>query len=280
MCRLFAQISPLPLSAEPYLVDSDFSLLKQSNFNKKNLQKDGWGIANYGNKNKPVVSKSPKPVFLEAMKFKKAAAARSTAIIGHIRAASNPRDLPKNKLLNLESAQPFTDGRWIFAHNGTLEIPDEVTKALGPLRRNIKSSNDSEVYFWQFIKFYRKTGDATKALKACIGEIWDLWKKCKSRYPQKKGPYTSLNALLSDGQSLYALCHFFRKGLADCGVCNPSQPWSVMSFARRGPLFIAASEDLDKGSWTRFDPPEILCVRIEAEKLKIKRTHFTVEVIS
>jgi glutamine amidotransferase len=276
MCRLFAQISPTPAGASRFLVDSEFSLLNQSNFVKSNLQKDGWGIAHFGNDGKPVVSKSPRPAFEEPAEFRAAARARSRVVLGHIRAASNPRGIARGRLINLENTQPFTDGRWVFAHNGTLEIPDEVARRLGPLRRHLRSLNDSEVYFWQFIKHLERTGEPAAALRECIREDWDLWRKCRQHYPEKKTPYTSLNALVSDGRRLYAVCHAVRRGRADCAVCTPSQPWSVMSFARRGEKLLIGSENLDRGSWTRLVQPEILSVSLSAGGLKVKRERLEV----
>ena len=277
MCRLFAQISPTPASAEDFLVSSEFSLLKQSDFNKKNLQEDGWGIAYFGNKNEPVVSKSSEAIFKEKEKFARAAhAVRAKVVIGHIRAASNPRGIAKDKLINMENSQPYTDGRWIFAHNGTLQIPEEIAENLGALRKNVKSLNDSEVYFWQFIKHYGNTKDPAEALEACIRENWSVWERCKQKHPEKKTPYTSLNVLLSDGSGLYAFCHAVHQGLAGCGVRNPTQPWNIMSWTERqepgaAQRLIAGSENLDRGLWTRFSQPELLSVEIRSGKLDINR---------
>ncbi|MBI5631148.1 MAG: class II glutamine amidotransferase [Elusimicrobia bacterium] len=278
MCRLFAQISPSPTSATPHLVESEFSLLRQSDFNKDNLQKDGWGIGYFGNKNEPVVSKSPKPAFMEKELFSRAARPAAKIVIGHIRAASNPRDLPESELLSEANSQPFTDGEWLFAHNGTLNIPGEVTENLGSLAQNLKSLNDSEVYFWQFIKFYRKTKDPIAALRSCVKENWELWEKCRGAHPDKKGPYTTLNAVLSDGRRLYAFCHGSRPSTT-FGVYNPDQPWSVMSFAQRGNMALISSENLDRGdSWTRFNPPEILSAEIAGGVVRLERIPAGLEV--
>src|SRR5579864_8890786 len=115
MCRLFAQLSPTPAAARRFLVDSEFSLLKQSDFDAKNRQQDGWGIAHFGNTGEPLVSKSPKPAFKEMKRFEAAAEqAVSRVVIGHIRAASNPRGIPRGRLINMANTQPFSDGDWIF----------------------------------------------------------------------------------------------------------------------------------------------------------------------
>jgi glutamine amidotransferase len=274
MCRLFGQISPRAESAEDFLVESEFSLLKQSNFKKDNLQKDGWGIAYFGNKGEPVVSKSPKPAFKDAKAFEAAARPESKVVIGHIRAASNPRKLPKTRLINMDNTQPFIDGRWIFAHNGTLQIPQEVTATLGAYAKKLRSLNDSEVYFQQFVKHYDKVKDVEKALLACVAQDWELWKDCQKDHPGKKAPYTGLNTLISDGKVLYAFCHAASRGLAECGVCNPSTPWGTMSFTVRGDRVIVASENADKGSWTLFQPPELVRAEFKGGRPLVTRTLF------
>ncbi len=275
MCRLFAQISAQPESPTDFLVESEFSLLKQSNFKKSNLQKDGWGIAYFGNKGEPVVSKSAKPAFKDGAAFRAASeGAVSRTVVGHIRAASNPLKLAKGRLINMDNTQPFTDGRWIFAHNGTLQIPVEVTERLGPYRRKLKSLNDSEVYFWQFVKFHDKLKDVEKALLACVAENWAIWKECRGDHPGKKAPYTSLNTLLGDGKTLHAFCHAASRGMADCGVCNPATPWGTMSFSLRGRRVVIASENMDRGAWTLFEPPELLSVEIKSGQPAITRRHY------
>lgn len=280
MCRLFASISPKPQNARDLLVDSCFSILRQSNFNKNNLQKDGWGLAYFKGGEHPSIYKSPGPLYEESERFTRFASRTcSRVIIGHIRAASNPRGLPFKRLISMENTQPFTDGRWVFAHNGTLEIPLEVARRLGILRKKLKGFNDSEVYFWQFIKFQRAVKDVAEALKACVRENWEVWKSCRGRYPGKRAPYTSLNAVFTDGRRLYAFNHFLdhiaaskgRWEAADRALCAAGRPWSVMSFSRRKQRLVIASEDLDRGSWRRMRPPELICAEVRSGRLMVKR---------
>lgn len=261
------------MSAKDLLVDSRFSLLKQSNFDPKNLQRDGWGIAHF-HSGAAAVDKSAKPAFDEAQAFARAAQPASTAVIGHLRAASNPRGLPMKELINLGNTQPYTDGRWAFGHNGTLEIPLEVAESLGPLQKHVKSNNDSEVYFWQFIKFLREHGDGARAFEECVAETWRIWERCKTRHPGKQTPYTSLNAVASDGRSLFAFCHAARTGLASRALFTPDQPWQIMSFSLREGRLVVASEGLDEGSWTRFQSPETLCARLDDGRLSVTRRRY------
>lgn len=277
MCRLFAQISPRPADAGHFLADSCFSLLKQSNFNKKNPQKDGWGIGYFGNNGTALVSKSAKAVYQESGRFKQLARSlRSQVIIGHLRAASNPLGLSRRRLITEKNSQPFTDGRWLFAHNGTLRIPREIAARLGSQRTKVSGDNDSEIYFRQFMKFLGCKRGPAWALKACIREIWETWELCRARYPGLKNPYTSLNALVSDGRRLTVLNHFVERGLSDFAVCSPDQPWSVMCFTRRAGRLIAASESMDAKAWTRLRQPEIISASIENGRLITRRERFSI----
>lgn len=265
MCRLFAQLSAKPAGARDLLVDSPYSLLKQSDMSAENPQKDGWGMAWFGADGKPRVVKSGGPASAEADRFAAAAdAAYSPVVLGHIRAASNPR-------IDDAHAHPFEDEGWAFIHNGTLTIHREVAEALGPRQARLKTGSDSEVYFQQFLKHLALAEDPSKAFEACIEEDWRLWTRAKDRYPDAATPYTALNAIASDGNGVHALCHASRAGLARMGLCHPDQPWSVMSFTRRDGRFVLASEGVDGGDWTRLAPPETLSAAWKDGRIDVKR---------
>ncbi len=272
MCRLFGQISVSPRTASDYLSETPRSLLKQSDARRKHLQKDGWGLGFFSG-GRPRVVKSPKPAFVEAARFASAAGkARSRVVLGHLRAASNPRGVPAKRLINLAMTQPYTDGKWIFCHNGTLQIPDEVASLLGPYRARVKSLNDSEVFFWQLRKFIDVHGSVPEAMKACVREIWGLWAGCRERYPKKKTPYTGLNAIVSDGKSLYALCHYPAK--MDHPALFSGQPWGRMSLFRRGGRVVVASEDLDPRGWKRLGAAEIVSASPKGKRIVVTREQF------
>jgi predicted glutamine amidotransferase len=275
MCRIFAQISPAPTSASHFLVDADYSLFKQSNFNPSNLQADGWGIGWFDADGRPKVEKAPKAAYSCVSRFESAArSAVSRVVIGHLRAASNPRRLPRAKLLTMGCTQPFTDGEWLFSHNGTIQIPLEIADRLGPWRKKLKSDNDSEVYFWQFRKFFDQLRDGPAAFEACVKELWSVWDSCRAKHPAQKTPYTSLNAVISDGQRLFAFCHGAATGLANEAICTPGQPWQTMSFSERSGSLIVSSENMDKGTWTRFATPEILSVHVDGGKLRVEKIRY------
>lgn len=253
MCRLFAQVSTRAESARDLLVDSDFSLLRQSDLDPSNPQTDGWGLAWFGADGRPRVTKSGRAAAQERSRFVKAAdEAVSSTILGHIRAASPGIGVDDAR------AHPFEDEGWAFIHNGTLTIHREVAAALGPRRARLKTDSDSEVYLQQFLKHLAVMGDPSRAFEECVKEDWRLWGECRGSYAGRQTPYTSLNAIASDGRGVHALCHAAARGRAWHGVCHADQPWSVMSYALRGERFVLASEGLDSGDWTRLVPPETI----------------------
>lgn len=269
MCRLFAQVSTKPESARDLLVDSEFSLLRQADGDPENPQKDGWGVAWFGADGRPRVTKSGGSAAVEREAFARAAdAARSPVVIGHLRAASNPN-------VNEAYAHPFEDEGWVFIHNGTLTVAKEVAEALGPRRARLKTDSDSEVYFQQFLKHLAETRDPSRAFEACVAENWTLWQACRGRYPGAATPYTSLNAIATDGRGIHALCHASRRGLAECAVFTSGQPWSVMSFATRGGRFVLSSEAEDGGEWTRLSPPETISAVPAGSRVEVRRRALT-----
>lgn len=274
MCRLYGQILLSARGAKDFLVDSDRSLLHQSNYREGNFQKDGWGFGFYNGEGEARVIKSPRPAFKDVRRFSaEAAKIRSRVVMGHLRAASNPLGLPRRRLISEENSQPYTDGRFIFAHNGTVEIPTEVGKFLGPYQHRLQGCNDSEFYFWQFRKFYDLYGDIPKALQACIQELWTIWGYCKGRYPKKTSPYTRLNTLVSDGKSLHAMCHCYKPFKLQ-SLFNPKQNWGTMCLARRDGRAILASEELDTGPWSHLRDPEIVSATILGSGISVRRQSF------
>ena len=159
----------------------------------------------------------------------------------------------------------------MFAHNGTLFIHRAVAAALGPRRARLKTDSDSEVYFQQLLKFMGASHEPSAAFEACVEENWRLWAECRSRYPELPGPYSSLNAIVSNGNGIHALCHAAHQGLAEHGVCHADQPWSVMSFSVRDGRFLLASEGVDGGDWTRLAPPETISAVPSAAGVEVRR---------
>lgn len=242
-----------------YLIEGEKSLLKQSEFNKERLQEDGWGFGYYSDVGKPVIFKSQYPVFKEKDLFEKKVESIKTRIaIFHIRAASNPRNLDRKKLLGIENTQPFTYKNFIFAHNGTLSIVDDIYENLGRYKKYVKGINDSEVLFWNLIKHIDAYGDIPVALSMLRDEIKTVWVSVKRNYSFEL-PYKGINIFLSDSNKLYAMCDFKMK---DEKYSIMSKGWEYGRFAYRNEngLFVIASEPVDNKNWNKSNHLSIISV--------------------
>ncbi|MDE2291677.1 MAG: class II glutamine amidotransferase [Elusimicrobia bacterium] len=277
MCRLFGQLCIAPRTAEDLFAEDPYSLLSLSDADRKRPQKDGWGVGWFDADGRARVVKSARPVRAEEGRARAALRrARSRAVVGHIRAASNPLGLSARQLFGAVNNQPFSDGRWLFAHNGTLEVPDEVASHLGDGRRRLRGRNDSEVYFRQFLKFLDAYSDAGAALAACARETWRVWRASRARHPDKKRPFTGLNAVVTDGRELHALSLYrSARGLRSLG--RGAQPWGTMSLRRSPGRVVVASEDSDRGRWRRLPPGSLVSVRRARGRLKVSVRRALVE---
>jgi glutamine amidotransferase len=246
----------------------------------RRAQRDGWGVGWIDRAGTPRVVKSARPIFKEAGRAQALARrAVSTAVVGHVRAASNPKGLPQSRILGAKNNQPFTERGWLFAHNGTLEIPDDVAALLGSDRKKLRSQNDSEVYFRQFLKFLAAYGDAAQALEACARETMAVWRVRARNHPKKRSPFTGLNAVVTDGRELHALSLYpaFPK-LRSLG--RRAQPWGTMSLRTTRDSVLVASEDLDaKGSWRRLPPGTLVSARFAGGRPRVRVRRLSREVL-
>lgn len=237
MCRLFGQRAPSPSDAARFLIDSPLSLLRQAD--PRHEQTDGWGIALGVEVVKEARAAHDSPL------YRQAARRAAPVIVAHLRAASNPQKLPREKLLTLENTQPFTDGRWAFAHNGTVYAVTDKRWA-----RAWRGRNDSEFYFWLWRRGLEATGEPIEAFKWAVREL---------RSTGMEKPYSSLNAVVTDGTSLHALCHSRAAGMFKNALFTPDQPWQVMSWRQDGQTVVVASEPVDEApGWKRLGPDQFL----------------------
>lgn len=269
MCRLFGMLSTETNNAREFLIDTECSLLKQSYCRKGREQKDGWGVGYYKGGGAQIV-KSVKPVYEEKDVFTIAATEISSNIIlVHIRAASNPRKVPKAKLLAPENIQPFTNGSFIFAHNGIIQIPDALENILGGYRKKIRGINDSETYFWLLIKNMEKM-EVPAALEKTVEDMWHCWEKCKNQYNDIKEPYWGLNCILSDGETLYAFCKY--DGIRNKSLCYGNIPYFRMCYTLTENSLVVASEPMDKKhKWLPIENNNVLIGKLKKRKMTVSK---------
>lgn len=268
MCRLFGQVSLIRTSAEDYLAEKRYSLLHQSNCDRRHPQKDGWGITCLSrNERRWQIRKSQDPVFKEKRKFREIAESwKSQMILAHIRHASNPNKLSGRRLIGRENTQPFTFQNLAFAHNGTLNIANEVSETLGGYRKKVRGINDSEILFWLFVK---KWNQAERRLKKSthwknifnqmtddIISVWESIPKSKRKFAR---PFRGLNYIASDGKSMAAHC-FYEKNEGK-SLCKQGRPYFEMCYQAMNDRIVIASEPMDQDpSWTPLLNKHLLVV--------------------
>ncbi|KYH42784.1 MAG: hypothetical protein AYL33_000610 [Candidatus Bathyarchaeota archaeon B63] len=282
MCRLFGMLSVEASDARKYLLDDPCSLYAQSRKNPRRLQGDGWGIGYYMN-GSAVLIKSERPVYMERDGFTSAVKrARSKIIIAHIRRASNPRGLPAERLISKDNSQPFKFRNYIFAHNGTITIPDEVADNLGEWRRRIRGLNDSEVYFWFIMREISLGADVASALRRFRDALEALWRDVRRRHPRKSRPYVGLNSIISDGECLYAYCMYDEEDGRGRSICFGDQPVFEMCYLLDGERLVVASEKTNlEEEWKPLRSGELLIGRIRrgevtAEIIRVEKGYYMI----
>lgn len=265
-----AVISASPASPEDLLCGGPKALLAQAGAVEGRFQDDGWGIASWQG-GEPRVVKSPRPARLEAARFAAAAArARSPLVVAHLRDASNPAGLPKARLIGPANTQPFSAGGFVFAHNGTLFIKDEIRSLLGKYAARVKGSNDSEVLFWQVMKMLDAYGSPEAALEAAVDEIRTVWISCRDKYPGRPAPYRGLNVFLASRGSLTVLCHYQpHKEGSKKALLTPGWEFGRMAWRREKSRIIFSSEPADGGPWKKMHDPEIASASAVSGRLSL-----------
>ena len=205
MCRLFAFRSALPTCGYDSLCGSGNSLVAQSGCDARGeSHADGWGLATFDDDGEPRISKSVQPAFGDP-RFDELAKSVATTLVAHVRQASVGRKA-------LVNSHPFVHGRWVFAHNGTLEhfsarnvplldaIPDD-------LRQTIRGDTDSEVVFLFWLSQLRAfTGGLDKSVNVDTitaafrqtSKLLDGW------FPAHLGEESKFNFVATNGRILAA----------------------------------------------------------------------------
>ena len=272
MCRLLGVLSPTEISARPWLLDSDRSLYAQSNVSPEMAQRDGWGIGWYDSGGRIHVQKGIRGAFepTEKEHFRLiAGTARSRNLIGHLRHASNPMNLPRERLLSLANSQPFEDGETLFAHNGMIPLPMETRKLLGPLDSRVLGINDSEVLYWLMEKHFNESGNALEAYVGARRDLVTVWER---NGRPKPGPWSGLNVLFAPmPDELWAFCCY--EGDHGNNLCDDGQPYYQMSYQQTSTGLIVGSEPFDshRENWNALPNGQYLRGRIRNGTVMIEK---------
>ncbi len=143
MCRLFGFRSAVNIGVHHSLVLAENALAQQSESNP-----DGWGIGFYEGSS-PILRRGLSKAIGDGDFANLARFVRSQAVVAHVRLGTVGGN-------GLRNTHPFSLGRWVFAHNGTLRdlsvyhdrLMDKIDRQFHPL---IEGETDSERCFYLFM---------------------------------------------------------------------------------------------------------------------------------
>ena len=151
MCRHLAYLGP-ETTLEALLIAPEHSLHRQSwapRFQTQGVvNADGFGVGWFDpGRDEPAVYRRTIPIWSDASFASMAGVIASRAILASVRSATPGYPVEES------ATPPFTDGRWLFAHNGAidgwLDGVNEEARARVSTRRaaGIRSAVDSDVLF-------------------------------------------------------------------------------------------------------------------------------------
>jgi predicted glutamine amidotransferase len=231
MCRLYAVLARSPVPVAPA-----FRGLREL----AREHKDGWGVVHFDagapELEHDLASAAACPRFAELTER-----THSRALMAHIRLASVGQ-------VRLENAHPFTDGRYAFAHNGTLKPFAGANQALlesklrPEIRAALQGETDSERCFGLFRSLLEGEEQSTHALAQTMARVM---RTVGSIFGDKDT--CSANFVVSDGKRLVAT----RRGRT--------------LFTHHGPTSVAIASERLWPSEAWVEVPEEGVVTVDAE---------------
>jgi glutamine amidotransferase len=228
LCRLFAFRANRPTRARAGLATAAHSLLRQSCGDRRGeCHGDGWGVGRFLD-GQPVVTRSAGPAATGPLYRTLAEGVVTTTLLAHVRQASAGGVAERN-------CHPFRHGRWLFAHNGTLQgfadAPERLRRLVpAHLRGLVAGETDSEHAFYFVLGLLGQTAAdrpdaaaAGRALAEAVARLAEL-------FPGGDAGPTRLNLVLTDGRVLAAsrwghtLFRCEHRGAAGPGGDGPAQP--------------------------------------------------------
>ncbi|GGN89224.1 gamma-glutamyl-hercynylcysteine sulfoxide hydrolase [Actinoplanes lobatus] len=199
MCRHLGYLGP-PVPLSSLLLDPPHALVTQAWAPRDmrgggTINADGFGVGWWPpGAAEPVRYRSAMPIWTDAALPSLAAATRSGAVLAAVRSATVGLPVVET------AAAPFTDGRWLFSHNGVVRgWPSAVAGLAGELPvedlLTMDAPTDSAT-LWALLRARLRAGEpAPKAVAALVVDV------------AAAAPGSRLNLLLTDGTQLIATAH-------------------------------------------------------------------------
>jgi gamma-glutamyl hercynylcysteine S-oxide hydrolase len=196
MCRHLAYVGP-SVTLEKLIIKPEHSLLQQSFAPRYQthgtINADGFGVGWYDRDKRaePARYRTTRPIWADASFASVAGLVTSNAVLAAVRSASPGMAIEET------STPPFTEGPWLFSHNGF--VPGFGTGVGRTLRRKVSETRghamagatDSELLFALVLDRLDAGAPPADALVAVIGLVEEL-------------TTARLNLLLTDGERVAA----------------------------------------------------------------------------
>ena len=231
MCRLFGQHALQGLDPCEPLCSAENALRFQSH-----KHPHGWGIGWY-REGRPERRIGLLPAHHDEAFVEAARAACSGVIVAHVRDASiGPVTEP--------NTHPFVNGRWLFAHNGTLarfkrsrRVREALEAEIDPdLRALVRGDTDSERCFHLFLSRLRARAPLDRAdladVRRALAETTETVVALADGGSEKP---SSMNFLVTDGRVLAA--------------CRRGRTLHLAADAGPRHVFVVASERIGAALW-------------------------------
>jgi gamma-glutamyl hercynylcysteine S-oxide hydrolase len=196
MCRHLAYVGP-SITLEKLILEPEHSLLRQASAPRHQKQgtvnADGFGVGWYDRdvRAEPARYRTSRPIWTDASFASLAGLVRANTVLASVRNATP--GMPIDEV----STAPFTDGPWLFSHNGF--VPDFRAGVGRALRREVSQlrasaidgGTDSELLFALALDRLDAGASPADALVSVVERVDD-------------GATARLNLLLTDGERVAA----------------------------------------------------------------------------
>jgi gamma-glutamyl hercynylcysteine S-oxide hydrolase len=199
MCRHLAYVGP-SITLEKLILEPDHSLLRQASAPRHQthgtINADGFGVGWYDRdiRPEPARYRTTRQIWTDASFASLAGLVSSTAVLAAVRNASPGMPIDE------ASTAPFTDGPWLFSHNGF--VPGFRTGVGRALRREVSElranatvgATDSQLLFALVLDRLDAGASPADALVSVIGRV-------------DEHTTARLNLLLTDGERVAATAY-------------------------------------------------------------------------
>jgi glutamine amidotransferase len=247
MCRHLAYVGP-SVTLEDLILRPEHSLLRQASAPRYQTHgtcnADGFGVGWYGRATRvePARYRTARPLWTDTSFASFSGLVRSPAVLAAVRSASPGMPVEET------STAPFTDGSWLFSHNGLVPGFDGETglklrrAASETLLQKLAGVTDSELLFALVLDRLDAGESPVDALVSVIALV------------EAEQLDARLNFLLTDGERIAAT------------ACRNSL--FVLDDRERTGAVVVASEPYDDASWEAV--PDRTVVEFADDKLVVR----------